>query len=374
MAYKMENESVQIVENSDNEIDWMEPQLSKLNPNLDSTLCLVNVNTEEELQIVNNEDLSVLSAEKIIDECYSKIVLNVVQNDDEQYSNESQGMHSEDSFEIKRNISFSEQDFICFKKYISEEILDMKKEIKKNSNLKQNYEKEFLEKNNLKLKTEVSELREMVSKLVEKILDEKSYKNEKILNGKCLNLNRRNQSSMTNQDNFNTNKNLIEVQSKNDEEREKWLIPTHTFATVNYTNNGTEKIKVKNKYSSLYIEDNNKINDENNYTDSIITSNTQNHSQITQRRRKPDFITTKHPENQHDFKTHYPANSTNNIKILCDSIPKRINIREFNRCTRIAKVGRTHIKSSPGANTRRLKHYSIPTLEEENPESVIIHV
>ena len=214
----MENESVQIVENSDNEIDWMEPQLSKLNPNLDSTPCLVNVNTEEELQIVNNEDLSVLSAEKIIDECYSKIVLNVVQNDDEQYSNESQGMHSEDSFEIRRNISFSEQDFICFKKYISEEILDMKKEIKNNSTLKQNYEKEFLEKENLKLKTEVSELREMVSKLVEKILDEKRYKNEKILNEKCLNLNRRNQSSMTNQDNFNTNKNLIEVQSKNDEE------------------------------------------------------------------------------------------------------------------------------------------------------------
>ena len=143
------------------------------------------------------------------------------------------------------------------------------------------------------MKTEVSDLREMVSKLVEKILDEKSYKNEKILNQKCLNLNRRNQSSMTNQDNFNTNKNLIEVQSKNDEEREKWLIPKRTFATINYTNNGTEKIKVKNKYSSLYIEDNNKnnkINDENNYTDSIITSNTQNHSQITQRRRKHDFI------------------------------------------------------------------------------------
>ena len=180
MAYKMENESVQIVENSDNEIDWMEPQLSKLNPNLDSTPCLVNVNTEEELQIVNNEDLSVLSAEKIIDECYSKIVLNVVQNDDEQlYSNESQGMHSEDSFGIRRNISFSEQDFICFKKYISEEILDMKKEIKKNSTLKQNYEKEFLEKENLKLKTEVSELREMVSKLVEKVWMKKVTKTKK---------------------------------------------------------------------------------------------------------------------------------------------------------------------------------------------------
>ena len=51
---------------------------------------------------------------------------------------------------------------------------------------------------------------------------------------------------------------------------------------------------------------------------------------------------------------------------------KGINIGEFNRCTRIAKVGRTHIKSFPGANTKRLKHYSI--LEEENPESVIIHV
>ena len=36
-------------------------------------------------------------------------VLNFVQNDAERYINESQGIHSEDCIEIRRNISFSEQ-------------------------------------------------------------------------------------------------------------------------------------------------------------------------------------------------------------------------------------------------------------------------
>ena len=58
------------------------------------------------------------------------------------------------------------------------------------------------------------------------------------------------------------------------------------------------------------------------------------------------------------------------IKVLCDSIPKGIRSKEFNRHI---KHGVAHIKSFPGSIFKQLHHYSLPTLDE-NPDVVIIHV
>ena len=46
-------------------------------------------------------------------------------------------------------------------------------------------------------------------------------------------------------------------------------------------------------------------------------------------------------------------------------------MREFNQWL---GSGTASIVSFPGATTKRLVHYSLPTLKEENPEVVIIHV
>ena len=46
-------------------------------------------------------------------------------------------------------------------------------------------------------------------------------------------------------------------------------------------------------------------------------------------------------------------------------------MREFNQWL---GSGTASIVSFPGATTKRLLHYSLPTLKEENPEVVVIHV
>ena len=61
----------------------------------------------------------------------------------------------------------------------------------------------------------------------------------------------------------------------------------------------------------------------------------------------------------------------NNILILTDSVPKGIRMREFNNCL---TAGIAHLKYFPGAAAKRLNRYSLPTLTEGHPDTVIIHV
>ena len=59
------------------------------------------------------------------------------------------------------------------------------------------------------------------------------------------------------------------------------------------------------------------------------------------------------------------------VRILCDSIPKGIRTREFNY---YLKNGDARIKSFPGSNANNMGHYAIPTLLDESPEIVVLHV
>ena len=71
-----------------------------------------------------------------------------------------------------------------------------------------------------------------------------------------------------------------------------------------------------------------------------------------------------HPKREKEF-SNIKASKANNhhnkkIRILCNSIPKGIRIKEL---------------SFPGTAINQLKnYYSIPTLKEEKPEIVILHV
>ena len=58
------------------------------------------------------------------------------------------------------------------------------------------------------------------------------------------------------------------------------------------------------------------------------------------------------------------------ITIFGDSIIKRINGKELSKHV---KNGRTFIKSFPGARSKAINHYVVPTLIDENPDVVVIH-
>ena len=73
-----------------------------------------------------------------------------------------------------------------------------------------------------------------------------------------------------------------------------------------------------------------------------------------------------HPENQHNFRNISRDVAANhreekNIVIISDSIPRGLKMRKFN----------SYLK---GGMAKRLHHYILPTLEEENPDIVILHV
>ena len=85
---------------------------------------------------------------------------------------------------------------------------------------------------------------------------------------------------------------------------------------------------------------------------------------------------------QKDFMTHpkvQPGNSnyasvTNlgkKVLILTDSICGRIKLRELNK-----NINNKHVyrKSFPGATPTELAHYCIPTLRDDQPDEVIIHI
>ena len=57
--------------------------------------------------------------------------------------------------------------------------------------------------------------------------------------------------------------------------------------------------------------------------------------------------------------------------MFSDSIPKGIRIREFNRYITNATA---RLKSFPGATSKELTHYVVPTLQEESFHSALIHI
>ena len=104
-------------------------------------------------------------------------------------------------------------------------------------------------------------------------------------------------------------------------------------------------------------------------------------------RRLPAVINKK-PENQHNFQRvkHHAVNDRNirheeprlgnrrkskRIIMYSDSIPKGIRIREFN-CYITNATAR--LKSFPGAASKELAHYVVPTLQEESFNLALIHI
>ena len=89
-------------------------------------------------------------------------------------------------------------------------------------------------------------------------------------------------------------------------------------------------------------------------------------------KKRPNPVINQHSERESSFVTRSTENiNRNKIKIICDSIPKGIRLREFNRNI---NNGNAKIKCFPGSTVKQLKHYSIPMLSEERPNTVVLHV
>ena len=105
-------------------------------------------------------------------------------------------------------------------------------------------------------------------------------------------------------------------------------------------------------------------------------------------KRRPPTVINKKPENHDDFQRvkHHAANDRNihheesrlrnrrkikRIIMFSDSIPKGSRIREFN-CYITNATAR--LKCFPGATSKELTHYVVPTLQEESFNSALIQI
>ena len=78
-----------------------------------------------------------------------------------------------------------------------------------------------------------------------------------------------------------------------------------------------------------------------------------------------NMMSDKDEDDQHD---HLKKVS---VKVFSDSIPNGIRVKEFNN---YIKAGNAHFKPFPGSTIKQLHHYVIPTLNDEKPDAVVIHV
>ena len=145
-----------------------------------------------------------------------------------------------------------------------------------------------------------------------------------------------------------------------------------------------------NRYKKLFKQAERDYNEP--HDDSYDEGITALHKKLPPQRRTPTFtppttstrsmtVTNKRPETQHVFtrNTTVPGNSTyseitkhwRQTIILSDSIPKGIRMWEFNKHLNGSKA---HIKAFPCATAKQLDYYSKPTLVEDAPDCLIIHV
>ena len=158
--------------------------------------------------------------------------------------------------------------------------------------------------------------------------------------------------------------------------------PSKDFNSVNCFNylpqeNGDNQknVKRKNNRSSKVYDLEDKVRDSediciNNFETPIVQS-----KQIINKR--PNPVINQHPDRERVYQKQDNNGSFDritphkSIRILFDSIPKGIKVREYNKCI---SNGYAKFKSFPGANVAHLNYYSNPTLTEVKPNIVVIHV
>ena len=268
-----------------------------------------------------------------------------------------------------------ESDVIDFKKFISVEINALKQEISminlsgssSDSYTECKIVNDTLERENKKLKEEVTELRQMVEDLVANF----NFKSS-----------RQNHSCITDE----KPSQIINSTSPRSEEKNdnnKWLFPKRASCQTSIIPKVDFKINHRNYYDSLTIEggDNSRQeckDDENqNKRFPKLSEKDKKQHQVTSRR--PSTVVNRYPEREKTFpKKVVPGNtsysdSLRHGKKTCvfgTSMIKGIRTKEFNSWL---KNHSAQIRPFPGATIKQLHHYIIPTLIDDTPDVIIIH-
>ena len=266
-----------------------------------------------------------------------------------------------DKGDVHNNIQTQELESTHFSilEHFSKEIVDLKEyiyfEINKVNATKSTEFIDHLKEENIFLKKELKETRDLVKNIFE-------------------NISRQNQSSET----AKTNKDFSNYNSNKD--FSKWKqVPMGKYLTQKQKNI-SKNLFIANRYDLMSQDDdcergtvNNDDHDENienndiNNNNNIFTPILSNSSKT-----RPNPVINQHPERESSFVTRSTVNiNRNKIKIICDSIPKGIRLREFNKNI---NNGNAKIKCFPGSTVKQLNHYSLPTLSEEKPNTVLRHV
>ena len=167
---------------------------------------------------------------------------------------------------------------------------------------------------------------------------------------------------------------------ENSDEFANWSSPRRPLARNNTVEHN--ELELKNRYTNLYIDNSHIVEDDSDNSPGIhLTDQTYR----SQKEKRPQVVVNQRHENQRDFKTdntylnvenhsqtHY-RNRRKKITIFSDSIAKSMRMKELN-ANIDRSIGTANLKAFPGATIRQLNHYTIPTLEEDTPETAIIHV
>ena len=175
----------------------------------------------------------------------------------------------------------------------------------------------------------------------------------------------------------NVNKNRYTELDNKSENINEWNVvrngPSGVIPKSNLVFQHSNRFNVfQNETSGENNNDNNDTNTQYDINNDRIRHNNNMHKP-NREKKKPNPVINQYPERDTLFKRN--ANNNNNsrkcIRILSDSIPKGMKVKDMNN---FVHNGYVKLKSFPGATIRNLNHYAMSTLEEDKPDIVIVHV
>ena len=272
------------------------------------------------------------------------------------------------------------QDFIEFKQFTYDNIIRMNAEIKEKClTNKKSAIASAIEDENCYLKQELKNKQSIIDLLME---DLKYLKSITIVQPNSLNHTDIDTIQQKIYQHVDVNKDKIdELEWQHNDSLSKQLKSTSNMLQ-------TKKAKMKdflisnNRFEVLEIEDepNQEIMVDNRNNNSVpVPHVNKNHVPINVRNNKSlmkngmvvDEFPGRNINSFRESKTQTFHGKSKKITVFGDSLVKRIRGVELSKRV---KSGSTFIKSFPGANAKELTHYVVPTLVEQSPDAVIVHV
>ena len=141
-------------------------------------------------------------------------------------------------------------------------------------------------------------------------------------------------------------------------------------------------IETSNQFNELAVRDNNYQEDFNDIRDLYDQENINRHN-VQQNdivhRKRPHVVVNPYPDRDRELRTLRPGINSyqdavkegKRTVIFSSSMTRSIRVREFNK---YYTEGTARFRRFHGATAKRLEHYVLPTLMEESPEIVVIHI